>query len=162
MHIFHIISLDEKTSSMFDLIAVGRKSKWFLCGWAEGGATKGEKTGNQSFAASSMTCYPVHNTNLGGSTAKANLNKSTSCSWHISYHSMENKFILSSVKLGISITDRAEICAMKTCMAKTLQVWNKQWCLRHRSVPQSAVWEFTTELAMMASSYPCSYRTHHP
>lgn len=90
MPIFHIISLDEKTSSMFDLIAVGRKSKWFLCGWAEGGATKGEKTGNQSFAASSMTCYPVYNTNLGGSTAKANLNKSTSCSWHTSCHSMEN------------------------------------------------------------------------
>lgn len=90
----------------------------FLCGGAEKGATKGEKTGTQSFAASPTTCYPVHNTNLCGSTAEDNLTKSTSSSWHTGYLSMENKFTLSSVKFGIAIMDRAEICAMKSCITK--------------------------------------------
>lgn len=107
---------------MFGIIALGRKSKRFRCGGAEGEATKGEKTGNKSIAKSSMTSCHVQNTNLCGSTAKDNLNKSTSCSWHTSYHSTESKFIFSSVKLGIAITDRAEICVVKPCMTKTLPV----------------------------------------
>lgn len=85
--------------SMFGPMALRRKTKGFTHDGAEEVTTKGEKMGKKkSFAASSMKSY-IQFTNLSGSTARDNLNKSTALSCHTSFYREERKFTLSSGKL---------------------------------------------------------------